>query len=61
MYEVTHLDMQRTIRIRLHPNKETAQVLERTISDYTWAFKCDSFPLNPNRRTGSAMGVTSQR
>ena len=30
--------MQRTIRIRLHPDKLTAQVLEKTISDYTWAF-----------------------
>ena len=38
MYEVTHLDMQRTIRIRLHPNEETAHFLEKTISDYTWAF-----------------------
>ena len=30
--------MQRTIRIRLHPDHETAQILEKTISDYTWSF-----------------------
>ncbi len=30
--------MQRTIRIRLNADKTTAEVLEKTISDYTWAF-----------------------
>ncbi|MGF1488628.1 MAG: RNA-guided endonuclease InsQ/TnpB family protein, partial [Prochloraceae cyanobacterium] len=30
--------MQRTIRIRLHPDHQIAKILEETISDYTWSF-----------------------
>ena len=30
--------MQRTIRIRLYPDNQTAKILEETISDYTWSF-----------------------
>lgn len=30
--------MQRTIRIQLHPDIETAQILSQTIEQYTWSF-----------------------
>ncbi len=32
------VEMQRTIRLRLNPNSETAQLITKTIEQYTWAF-----------------------